>query len=89
MREPSFYEAPSCATIGGDFWFPESTLEGASSADTFYAKSICGRCPHKRECAEWGIKNETHGIWGGLAPRARRAIRSQRGIKIYEEDKNA
>jgi len=89
MREPSEYEAPSCATIGGDFWFPESTLEGGSTADSFYAKSICNRCPHKRECAEWGIYKETHGIWGGLTNRDRLAIRRQRGIKIHQEEQSA
>ena len=88
MREPSQYEAPSCATIGGDFWFPdnESGIPGASAVDANFAKKICNRCPHRRECAEWGIKNEAHGIWGGLTIRDRQRIRRERGIKIYQED---
>jgi hypothetical protein len=88
MREPSKYEAPSCATIGGDFWFPdnESGIPGASTVDAIFAKNICNRCPHRRECAEWGIKNEAHGIWGGLTIRDRQRIRRERGIKIYQED---
>jgi hypothetical protein len=32
----------------------------------YYARSICNNCEHKAECAEWGIYNERHGIWGGL-----------------------
>ncbi len=42
MREPSQYEAPSCATIGGDFWFPdnESGIPGASTVDATFAKNI-------------------------------------------------
>jgi hypothetical protein len=45
MREPSAYEAPSCATIGGDFWFPdnESGIPGASTVDATFAKNICNR----------------------------------------------
>jgi WhiB family redox-sensing transcriptional regulator len=86
MREPRFYEAPSCATVGGDFWFPDNEIPNASTVDALFSKSICNLCPHKRECAEWGIKNEAHGIWGGLTPRARQAIRRERGIKIHQED---
>jgi hypothetical protein len=88
MREPRFYEAPSCATVGGDFWFPdnESGVPGASTVDSLFAKSICNRCPHRRECAEWGIKFETHGIWGGLTPRARQQVRRDRGIKVNQEE---
>jgi hypothetical protein len=35
------------------------------------AKSICRTCPHKAECAEWGINNERYGIWGGLTQKDR------------------
>ena len=86
MREPRFYEAPSCATIGGDFWFPDNETPFSSSHDAGFAKSICGGCPHRRECREWGIANEAHGIWGGLTPRARQQIRRDRGIKIHQEE---
>ena len=88
MREPRFYEAPSCATVGGDFWFPDTQADVNAVNDTAMAKSICNRCPHRRECAEWGIANESHGIWGGLNNRARQAIRRQRGIKIHQEGEN-
>jgi hypothetical protein len=29
MREPSEYEAPLCASVGGDFWFPEKVAGGS------------------------------------------------------------
>ncbi len=64
----------------------ESGIPGASTVDATFAKNICNRCPHRRECAEWGIKNEAHGIWGGLTIRDRQRIRRERGIKIYQED---
>jgi WhiB family redox-sensing transcriptional regulator len=88
MREPRFYEAPSCSTVGGDFWFPDNDLGivGASTVDGIFAKSICNGCPHRRECSEWGIQNETHGIWGGLTPRDRQRIRRERGIKVNQEE---
>jgi hypothetical protein len=89
LRRPEQFESPSCATVGGDFWFPDSILEGGSPADAAFAKSICNRCPHLKECAEWGIYKEAHGIWGGLTNRDRQLVRSRRGIKIYQEDQSA
>ena len=80
MREPRFYEDPACASVGGDFWFPEKETGGSNSTEMVMAKSICRRCPHQTECAEWGIQNEMHGIWGGITEGERRFIR--RRLKI-------
>jgi WhiB family redox-sensing transcriptional regulator len=83
VREPRFYENPACATVGGDFWFPEKTSD---LTDIALAKSICGSCPHRIECAEWGIKKERFGIWGGLSERQRRMIRQQKNITLRGEE---
>jgi WhiB family redox-sensing transcriptional regulator len=80
VREPRFYEDPACASVGGDFWFPEKETGGSNSTEMVMAKSICRRCPHQTECAEWGIQNEMHGIWGGITEGERRFIR--RRLKI-------
>lgn len=85
MRRPERYESPSCATVGGDLWFPDTKTDVSAVQDAIMAKKICNRCPHLRECAEWGIKNESFGIWGGLTIRDRQNVRRERGIKIYEE----
>ena len=58
MREPRFYENPSCAQVGGDFWFPEKADGSMNTVEMVMAKSICQSCPHKVECVEWGIKKE-------------------------------
>ena len=81
MQEPRFYEAPSCASVGGDFWFPDIEVSGTNQTDAAFAKSICRTCPHQDECAEWGIANEVHGIWGGLTYRDRSSIRRLRKLK--------
>lgn len=83
MREPRFFENPGCAEVGGDLWFPEKE-DGLNTIEQGMAKAICRRCPHQSECAEWGIKYEGHGIWGGLVPRERLAIRNSRGIQLKE-----
>jgi hypothetical protein len=88
MREPREYENPLCAQIGGDFWFPDK--EGTVSfSESQYAKSICKSCTHKIECAEWGIHKEQFGIWGGLAPRERLAIRRVRRINLGGDEEVA
>jgi hypothetical protein len=73
MREPSQYEAPSCETIGGDFWFPE-TIPGKKESSVEDTK-----------CAEWGVQNESHGIWGGVTEGERRLIRRKRRITLKGE----
>jgi hypothetical protein len=51
--------------------------------------SICGKCVHQSECAEWGIKNERYGIWGGLTHGKRARIRTERNIVIPFGEFNA
>jgi WhiB family redox-sensing transcriptional regulator len=86
MREPRFFENPACAEVGGDFWFPERTDGSMNTVEMVMAKSICRTCPHKAECAEWGIHNERFGIWGGLTQKDRRPIRKQLNIVLKGED---
>ena len=89
MREPHEFEVPLCAQIGGDLFFPEYETEGKlARIDIEAAKSICRSCQHVTECAEWGIRKELHGIWGGLAASDRRKIRRLRNINL-EQDKSA
>lgn len=86
MRTPWEYENPSCAEVGGDFWFPEKADGSMNTVEMVMAKSICRSCPHKAECAEWGIQKEAYGIWGGLVPKERYAIRAQKNIRLKGED---
>ena len=81
MREPREYEAPLCAQVGGDLWFPD---KGVDTGTFPKAIQICHQCRHRLECAEWGIQNERHGIWGGLTAVQRKAIRRKRKIKVRD-----
>ena len=86
MREPRFYEDPACASVGGDFWFPENDASSRNTIEVATAKSICRRCPHQAECAEWGIYNEAFGIWGGLNEGQRKLVRRERRITLKGEN---
>jgi hypothetical protein len=88
MREPREYEAPLCAQTGnGDAWFPEQGY--GTNGDIVYARNICNNCIHKAECAEWGIKFERFGIWGGLSAYDRKQIRRKRNIVLPREERSA
>lgn len=41
------------------------------------ARALCNECPIKQACAEYGIKYERRGIYGGLTALERRNIRRQ------------
>ena len=42
------------------------------------ARQICARCPVRQPCLDYAISNGiVHGIWGGLAERDRRALRTR------------
>jgi len=41
------------------------------------ARQVCAACPVRQPCLDYAISNRiTHGIWGGLTERERRAMRS-------------
>ena len=82
MREPRQYEAPLCAQVDGDIWFPEN---GGDVRNNNIARKICGECIHRLECAEWGIHYERYGIWGGLSATDRGIIRRKLNIKLPKE----
>jgi WhiB family redox-sensing transcriptional regulator len=52
------------------------------------ARRVCAGCPVRELCLDYALgKGITHGIWGGLAERDRRALRSRRtGAARRERD---
>jgi WhiB family transcriptional regulator, redox-sensing transcriptional regulator len=42
------------------------------------ARQVCALCPVRQPCLDYAISNRiTHGIWGGLTVRERRALQSR------------
>ncbi len=39
------------------------------------AKAICLVCPVLQQCAEWAIRHEAYGVFGGLSPKERAFMR--------------
>ena len=64
-------ELAACRGIDLGVFFPER----GESAER--ARRVCAACPVRQPCLDYAITNRiSHGIWGGLSERERRALRS-------------
>lgn len=67
---------PPCQVTDPELWF--GTEEDAKATRFRMAKNLCSRCPVIKECATFAIANqEMFGVWGGLDPRERQALRNR------------
>ena len=63
----------ACRGADLDLFFPDR-VESAEPA-----RLVCTGCPVREPCLDYALRlGITHGIWGGLAERDRRALRSGR-----------
>jgi WhiB family redox-sensing transcriptional regulator len=77
--------APPVVLLWAD-WRDRAACRGAE-LDVFFpgrgesaepARQICARCPVRQPCLDYAVSHEiVHGIWGGLAERDRRALRTR------------
>ena len=84
-KSPSDFENAECASVDVNLFYEKDydDLDSKTINGNYQeAKKICMGCQHRVECAEWGINNETHGMWGGLTPRERQKLRKIRDIKV-------
>jgi WhiB family redox-sensing transcriptional regulator len=63
------------------FFVPGDDYEApASRAQVVEAKAVCFACPVQTQCLAWALETgQCHGIWGGLTPPERRALRRTPG----------
>lgn len=70
-----------CTQYPAELWFPETKGQNAREA-----KSVCAQCPVAAQCLDLALAYESgaagtdtsyaaQGIWGGLSPRERMALR--------------
>lgn len=58
-------------------FFPD---KGKIGPELAWALEACKSCPVQLQCAEYGIKYESEGIWGGLTSSTRSKIRAKRQV---------
>jgi Transcription factor WhiB len=71
---PDWFKDASCKGVD------PSIMDGETLADIQIAKAICADCPIAALCADRAIKMESAGVWGGLTPDERKAMRSDRPL---------
>ncbi|WP_030234922.1 WhiB family transcriptional regulator [Streptomyces sp. NRRL S-350] len=66
----------ACRTVDSSIFFHPSNERGsAAKAREEAAKSVCARCPVRRECRSHALTTrEPYGVWGGLSEDDRRAL---------------
>jgi len=69
---PDFGHGNACEGEDLEIFFSENPLEIKK------AKEICASCPVRAMCADWGVKYENYGVWGGLSAKERLLIRGGR-----------
>lgn len=78
----TWMEDGACATVYPELFFPENheeapLLRGEESHEnglrakrvtpTQAAKEVCSRCPVIKQCREYALEWEEHGVWGGMS----------------------
>lgn len=89
LVEPRSFSNPLCAEVSPSFFYlddkDDDTIDSASANVNYdNAVSICKRCEHITECAEWGLYKERWGVWGGLTPYDRTLMRKKRKITLLD-----
>lgn len=76
-------ERGACKGSPTSWWFPDHTLEGRTNGRK--AIQICNTCAILNDCRTYALRNETHGIWGGLREGEMETERRRRGILLTPE----
>lgn len=74
----------ACRMTGSDLFFPVGERDEAAVAQTAAAKQVCARCRLRLHCLTYAlVANPEDGIWGGLSPSERRALRRARRARHH------
>lgn len=82
MRYPAFTGTEPCTEFHTDMYYPNSSQ--ANELEYRAIRDACNGCGMQEPCLEWGLRHETHGVWGGVNPVGRERIRKERGISFSD-----
>lgn len=80
---PALFKLAKCAGLDTEVFYPPQEKFDLSE-EKYITQRLCGNCPVKEACLEWGLVHERYGIWGGTTPYRRRFIRKARGWGFNE-----
>lgn len=64
--------------------YPEVDFFPGRGQDPRPAQGVCGRCPVRVECLEYGLGHDAHGVWGGTSRSDRREARRDLPVQRVE-----
>jgi hypothetical protein len=71
----------ACVDMSTSFFFPDPRTKGITK-EMRKAIDTCNSCLVRIECADYGVRHEMYGIWGGLTESHRVALRKELGIVV-------
>ena len=84
----------ACSGMDGDMFYDDMIVSESAKEYGMYTSTapkqhamlrrVCSNCPVKIECAEFAIKHERFGFWGGLTAMERHTIRQMNDIQLEE-----
>ena len=84
----------ACSGMDGDMFYDDMIVSESAKEYGMYTSTapkqhamlrrVCANCPVKVECAEFAIKHERFGFWGGLTAMERNSIRHMKNILLEE-----
>lgn len=82
-HNPALFDGAKCKGIDTEVFYPPQEKFDLSE-ERYITQRLCGGCPVKEACLEWGLVHERYGIWGGTTPYRRRFIRKARRWVLNE-----
>lgn len=78
---------PPCQTTDPELWFGVQEYgEEFDQIKYTQAKQLCNECPVREACLTYALKApELYGVWGGLAPKERQAMRTAHGRLVRKK----
>ena len=93
LQVPDLTDA-ACSGMDGDMFYDDMIVSESAKEYGMYTSTapkqhamlrrVCANCPVKIECAEFAIKHERFGFWGGLTAMERHTIRQMNDIQLEE-----
>ena len=81
IEKPTWMASAACRGMDVNLFFPEVGRTTVSAT----AKAVCAACPVAAECLAYAVNlGEHHGIWGGVAEKQRRKIRSRAFARVAD-----
>jgi len=62
---PELFANAKCRGIDTELFYPPRD-KFSREEEQYFSERLCGGCPAREACLEWGMVHERHGIWGGL-----------------------